>query len=272
MLNTRTRSAVELRPAVESLEDRNLMSTVILADIDTPSGSMSSWIAARSDWGIHDPTPLGNYLLPGFDCRGKSPVPAASLATNSYTHGTYMAARYALSLIQAGQTPLVETMIAGTDAGGFTSNAIGSAMIKVAQQQTTHNARHDGIRMVVALPVEPGIAAPKERQGRQMLAQLNVPISEAAGNRGVGFLPLENNSTLIAENADTNGILYPSSSRGFNGTVVIPGSSAFGTSGATEVGAAWLAMGELRYPGAPAVKIVRAVQAIGTLSTTPRFF
>src|SRR5271166_818281 len=91
-------------PRAEPLEVRAVpATTVILADIDTPMAQLSSF-GTVPNWGLPN-MPLGDYLLPGMDFRGTTPVPA--IPSSGPSHGTYMGGRYALSMIQAGQTPLV---------------------------------------------------------------------------------------------------------------------------------------------------------------------
>jgi hypothetical protein len=263
-------------PRAEPLEVRALLSTtVILADIDTPSAQLRSFGDLPS-FGMPD-IPLGNYMLPGLDFRNPG-TPTPAVPGNYGGHASVVTGQYALSMILAGRTPLVEPMVAG-DNTNFTSDAIGRAMITIAYQQAAHDAAHDGIRMVASLPVNPGIEGPLELQGRAMLRAENVPLSEAAGNYSsaaeaalgiTGIIPAwDGPGTLIAEAAPLNGVgtggwsvtngLYTYSYHGYGGTPVAIGYGGLGTSGAALVGAAQLAVMEELYPGAPVNQIVASV-------------
>lgn len=263
------RKSKSLKPELVALEDRQLLTTVILADIDTGANPIASW-ADISFKGAVPTAPLGNYLVQQYNTIRGPAVPEGHIdhaGTNG--HGSIMAAYYAAIMEHEGHTPLVEEIAAG-DATNFTSDAIGRALQFVDSQQRAANAAHQDVRYVVSLPVEPGIWGSKEWFGRYYLKWDNVPLSQAAGNdssdlRYAGPYPGE----ITMEAADINGNLYPYSNRGPTGTPYCLLTN-LGTSGAAIGGAAWLAVMEENYPGTNADTMVSKLHSMGTLGSYPQ--
>jgi hypothetical protein len=256
-------------PHAQPLEVRALLTTVLLADIDTGGQQIPSW--AGSPYGLPS-TPLGNYLLPGLDFRAPgNPVPSVNVDYGGGYggHGSLMTARYALSMVEAGEPAVVMPLVAG-DLSNVSSDAIGRAMIYVANQQAWEDSHGSPTRWVVALPVEPGIPGALELQGRAALAAENVPLSQAAGNDSWPIVGPEGPTTLVMEAAKLDGRLEPSSNHGWGGTPAVIGADPLGTSAAAEVGAAWLATEIEAYPTATAAQLVGAVHAAGTLGQVPQ--
>jgi hypothetical protein len=252
-------------PRTEPLEVRALLSTVILADIDTGAVALPS--LASSSWPNVPSTPLVPYLTQQFNTLNGPATPEAAVAYSG--HGSIMAASYALLMQSTGDRAIVQPIAAG-NSSGFTSDTIGRAMQFVASEQAAANAAGTGIRYVVSLPVEPGIWGIEEINGREALAAENVPLSQAAGNSALNFNPcLPMSGELTAEAARTDGSLEPYSNHGTGGTPVVILNDLFGTSGASVSGAAWLAKEIEANPGIAANQAVSTLQNAGILGQYP---
>jgi len=245
-----------LRPSLGWLEGRTLPAAVVLADIDTGALPMVSWADANLT-GMPDSIPLGNYLAPGWDFRAPgAPTSEVNLDTEGPGgHGSLMAAQYALAMVAAGRSATVVPLIAGSSAG-FDPAAVGRAMSWVAAQALANPS----VQWIVAAPIEGGIASIEEIQGLDQLAAAGVPISLAAGNDSldldsfpIGMTGIHTTDMLVAAAADPAGNLQSYSNYGPKTVTVAAaiGNSGLGTSGATEVAAAWLAMAAGDHPLAP---------------------
>jgi hypothetical protein len=189
-----------------------------------------------------------------------------------------MAAQYALSMVSAGRSATVMPLIAGSSAG-FDPAAVGRAMSWVAAQALADPS----VQWIVAAPIEGGFASVGEIEGIAQLAAAGVPISLAAGNESldldgdpIGMTGIRSTNLLVAAAADPAGNLEPYSDYGPR-TVALAaaiGYSGLGTSGATEVAAAWLATAAGDHPRAPgqdpssyASSLVGSVAAAGIPTT-----
>jgi hypothetical protein len=204
-----------------------------------------------------DSIPLGNYLAPGRNFLSPgAPTPEVNVDTEGPGgHGSLMAAQYALAMAEAGRSATVVPLIAGTSAG-FNPAAVGAAMSWVAAQALANPS----VQWIVAAPIEGGIASAEEIQGLAQLAAAGVPVSLAAGNDGLdldsfplGMTGIQSPDMLIAAAADPVGNLQSYSNYGPKTVTVAAaiGYSGLGTSGATEVAAAWLAVAAGDHPLAP---------------------
>jgi hypothetical protein len=251
-------------PRTEPLEVRALLSTVILADIDTGAVALPS--LASSSWPNVPSTPLAPYLTQQFNTLNGPATPEAAVAYSG--HGSIMAASYALLMQSTGDRAIVQPIAAG-NSSGFTSDTIGRAMQFVASEQAAANAAGTGIRYVVSLPVEPGVWGPQEVLGRQALAAEDVPLSQAAGNDYFSFVFPALPGELTAEAVRPDGSFEPYSNHGTGGTPVAIMNDNFGTSGASLAGAAWLAKEIEANPGITAGQAVSTLQHAGVLGEYP---
>jgi hypothetical protein len=272
------------RPALEPLETRALQTRVVLADIDTGAIAFANW-AVTGFPGMPD-RPLGDYLEPGWDFRNPgapgwdfrnpgAPTPAVDVDAAGYGgHGSMMAAQYALAMEQAGLEPEVVPLITGDDRGS-SPFAIDRALDWVAAQATADPTT----QWVVAMPIDPTwfTAADYRRIGR--LGGAGVPVSLGAGNVpfDVDPLPLGRAhrlapNLLVTAAADPAGDLQWYSAYGRHGVAVAAALdyAPMGTSGASEIGAAWLATEAAAHPHSPgqdgsayAATLVQAVARAG---------
>jgi hypothetical protein len=141
-------------------------------------------------------------------------------------HGTIMAEIYARECVALGVTPLVISVVVGTQAN-FDSVAIGAAESLVAAVQVAHPE----VRCIVSLPAGIGVISLAELRGRNALARAGVPLVEAAGNNGLDLsrrsfgLPTTPGSVVVSA-MRPNGTPEPYSNHGgLSVPVVIPDDS-----------------------------------------------
>jgi hypothetical protein len=235
-------------PSLEGMESRCVPSRVpVLFDLDT---GMAPWPAFDGPrWGL--PAVDGvRYQAGQIDLRaGHALFPGLN---DPEGHGTIMAEIYARECVSLGVTPLVISVVVGTQAN-FDSNAIGAAESLVAAVQVAHPE----VRCLVSLPAGIGVISLAELRGRNALARAGVPLVQAAGNNGLDLsrrsfgLPTTPGSVVISA-MRMNGTPEPYTNRGGIAVPVVIPDDSLGTSGATMIEAARIAAGwPLPVPSRP---------------------
>jgi hypothetical protein len=264
---SKIRRRVEI--TIEQLEERTLLTTVILADLDAGAVPITSF--AQYSWATGIPTTtLTPYLTQQYSTINGPAVPEAP--TEHYvSHGTTMAAYYALLMQSTGDRALVQPIAVGPAADGSVSSvAIGLALQFVAAEQVAAQKAGADIRYVVSIPIEPGgVWSVDEVTGLVACINANMPISQAAGNDYYHFVIPEFPNELITEAMQPNGSFYPYSNVGALGTPMVLPVYDLGTSGASLAGAAWLAKELEAYPTISAFDAVSVLHNAGPLGLTP---
>jgi hypothetical protein len=226
-------------PSLEGMESRCVLSRVpVLFDLDT---GLAPWPAFNgSRWGLPAVDQI-RYQAGQIDLRaGHALFPGLS---DSEGHGTIMAEIYARECVALGVTPLVISVVVGTQAS-FDSNAIGAAESLVAAVQVAHPE----VKCIVSLPAGLGVISLAELRGRNALARAGVPLVQAAGNNGLDLsrrsfgLPTTPGSVVVSA-MRPSGTPEPYANHGGVAVPVVIPDDSLGTSGATMIEAARIAAG-----------------------------
>ncbi len=148
------------------LERRELLSTVILCDIDTGADPLSEW----------DGEPLSSYLVPGINFSNPGAPATDQLGFGG--HGSIMAGQYASALARAGLPATVMPLVVADTEGSINPAAVAAALEWVAAAQTAHPE----FQFIVSVPIAGFLPWPSEQAGLAALDRAGVPVAIAAGN------------------------------------------------------------------------------------------